>query len=427
VLVHRLPLAISPLCSVPFPHTSWHIETPKRISPLRCAWLLQASYFACLLAAVWAVAAEWLAASIGGQREFRLRVLLSQLGIIMLIVLAVRLVWFVWLRTTLARGACFYRIFVFAESAAAAKYFAARIERRTGFRLRAAFCGALPGLPGAPTPNWVEGAIQGNAVDRVVLIDRPAMNGCPAGDMFCDQSQEKLRAAGVNAIRLPLASSAEPVHDVLALLTDFTRPLDARQRALKRSFDIVISATAALVLLPFLLAVAAVIKADSHGPALFSQKRVGLNNQPFLMWKFRTMHAHLQDENGQMQTSRDDARVTRLGRLLRRSSLDELPQLYNVLRGDMSMVGPRPHTLGMKVAGRVMNEMAQGYAERHTVKPGITGWAQVNGCRGEVNDMRKLRRRVALDCHYIENWSFMTDLNIILRTTALLVSDNHAY
>jgi lipopolysaccharide/colanic/teichoic acid biosynthesis glycosyltransferase len=147
----------------------------------------------------------------------------------------------------------------------------------------------------------------------------------------------------------------------------------------------------------------------------------------FDIWKFRTMHHHMADAKAGRQTSRDDRRVTRVGRFLRRTSLDELPQLMNVLRGHMSIVGPRPHALGMTVAGKDMTDLAEGYNARHMMKPGITGWAQVNGCRGEIDSERKLRRRLALDCHYIENWSLRADARIILRTAALIAFDRHAY
>ena len=136
---------------------------------------------------------------------------------------------------------------------------------------------------------------------------------------------------------------------------------------------------------------------------------------------------HLEDQAARRQTSRNDKRVTRIGRFLRRTSLDELPQFVNVLAGDMSIVGPRPHALGMTVAGRAVTDLVPGYAERHRMKPGITGWAQVNGCRGEVDGPRKLRRRVALDCYYIHNWSLLIDLWVMLRTAAILFIDRHAY
>jgi polysaccharide biosynthesis protein PslA len=145
------------------------------------------------------------------------------------------------------------------------------------------------------------------------------------------------------------------------------------------------------------------------------------------VWKFRTMYHNARDERAVQQTSRYDRRVTRVGRILRRFSLDELPQLINVIQGDMSVVGPRPHALGMTSVGLPMTEVLEEYAARHRLKPGITGWAQVNGCRGEVDSHEKLRRRVALDCYYIDNWSLSFDLWVIVRTMALLLFDEGAY
>jgi lipopolysaccharide/colanic/teichoic acid biosynthesis glycosyltransferase len=160
---------------------------------------------------------------------------------------------------------------------------------------------------------------------------------------------------------------------------------------------------------------------------LFRQKRAGLNDQIFQVMKFRTMYAHARDDLALRQTSRGDARVTRVGRFLRRTSLDELPQLLNVLIGDMSLVGPRPHPLGMTSVGVPLHEVTEEYPARHRLKPGITGWAQISGNRGEVDSHEKLRRRVALDCYYIENWSLGLDLWIMLRTALVLFADPNAY
>jgi lipopolysaccharide/colanic/teichoic acid biosynthesis glycosyltransferase len=173
--------------------------------------------------------------------------------------------------------------------------------------------------------------------------------------------------------------------------------------------------------------IAIAIKLDSPGPLLFGQMREGYHNKVFRLWKFRTMYHGCRDEGAVQQTSRNDRRVTRVGRVLRRFSLDELPQLINVIRGEMSIVGPRPHALGMTCAGLPMTQVLEGYAARLRLKPGITGWAQVNGCRGEVDSHEKLHRRVSLDCHYIDHWSLSLDLWIVLRTAVLLLFDRGAY
>ena len=182
-----------------------------------------------------------------------------------------------------------------------------------------------------------------------------------------------------------------------------------------------------LLATPVFVVIALAIKLDSSGPVLFGQLREGYHNRVFKIWKFRTMYHEARDERAVQQTSRHDRRVTRVGWLLRRLSLDELPQFINVIRGEMSVVGPRPHALGMTSVGLPLTQVLEEYAARHRLKPGITGWAQVNGCRGEVDSHEKLRRRVSLDCYYIDHWSLSLDLWIILRTFALLLFDLDAY
>jgi len=185
----------------------------------------------------------------------------------------------------------------------------------------------------------------------------------------------------------------------------------AMDRLLKRSLDLIVAYIAGLLLLPLMLTVGALIKLDSPGPILFRQVRHGYNNRRINVLKFRTMIADV--EKGFRQTTRDDPRVTRLGRILRRTNIDELPQLVNVIRGDMSIIGPRPHAV-------LHNEMYDGQiarmSRRHNVKPGITGWAQVNGLRGETDTLEKMRARVEHDLYYIDNWSFWFDLKILLMT-----------
>jgi Undecaprenyl-phosphate glucose phosphotransferase len=176
---------------------------------------------------------------------------------------------------------------------------------------------------------------------------------------------------------------------------------------------------ASLVLLALswvMLLVALAIRLDSKGPIFFRQPRFGFNNQPFHVLKFRTMYHHLGDVTGARRTVRSDPRVTQIGRFLRRTSLDELPQLINVLRGDMSIVGPRPHPIEMKVLDRLYYEAVKTYPARHRVKPGLTGLAQVNGLRGEVDTLEKAQRRVEFDLQYIERWSLSLDLKIMMLT-----------
>ena len=178
---------------------------------------------------------------------------------------------------------------------------------------------------------------------------------------------------------------------------------------------------------PLMVLIAALIKLDSPGPVFFVQKRFGFNNEVIRVLKFRTMHIDCADPSGAQRTVRDDPRVTRVGRILRSLSLDELPQLINVVRGDMSLVGPRPHAVAMKAGDRLYCEAVEQYLHRHRVKPGITGWAQVNGLRGEVDTMEKAHARVMHDLYYIEHWSLWLDLKILLKTVRTLFSLEHAY
>jgi lipopolysaccharide/colanic/teichoic acid biosynthesis glycosyltransferase len=170
-----------------------------------------------------------------------------------------------------------------------------------------------------------------------------------------------------------------------------------------------------VIALPMAL-IAVAIKLDSPGPVLFRQKRYGFNNELIEVLKFRTMRQDQSDANGSILTRRNDPRVTRLGRFLRQSSLDELPQLINVLRGEMSIVGPRPHAIEAKAANRLYQDVVAGYGERHKVKPGLTGWAQVNGWRGPTDTEDQIVNRVKHDLWYLENWSLMLDLKIIALT-----------
>ncbi len=211
------------------------------------------------------------------------------------------------------------------------------------------------------------------------------------------------------------------------MLTLFDRPISGWSYAIKLLEDRVIALLALAFVAPLLLVIAAAIKFDSPGPVLFRQRRLGFNDQPIEIWKFRTMRSECADADADRQTTRDDPRVTAVGRFLRTSSLDELPQLFNVLRGDMSIVGPRPHAVATKAGGRLFQDVVDRYAARHCVKPGITGWAQVNGWRGETDTVDKIRRRVEFDLYYIDNWSVWFDLYIIMRTFIAVFRTDNAY
>ena len=205
------------------------------------------------------------------------------------------------------------------------------------------------------------------------------------------------------------------------------RPLKDWQAVKKAVFDRAIGSALLLCALVPLLVVAALIKLDSPGPVLFRQPRVGFDNRMFRIFKFRTMHASMTDLLADRQTTRDDPRVTRVGRWLRRFSIDELPQLLNVVQGSMSLVGPRPHAPNTKAADKLFADVVSQYAVRHRVKPGITGWAQVNGWRGETKTEDQLRSRVRFDLDYIRDWSLVLDLKILLLTVFREVRSSTAF
>lgn len=238
---------------------------------------------------------------------------------------------------------------------------------------------------------------------------------------FIEQLMELLCAVAVPVYLLPDDNVAHLLGGrVVNIGTAWTAelkraPLTATEQACKRVFDLLIASAALVLLAPVMLAVGALIKIDSRGPILFRQTRNGLNGRPFRIWKFRTM-AVLEDGAVIRQATKDDPRVTRFGRLLRHTNIDELPQLLNVIAGDMSLVGPRPHALAhnSKYEKTILS-----YAYRYHVKPGLTGWAQVNGLRGETQTVDLMVKRVEFDLWYINNWSLWLDLRILLRTLVL--------
>jgi Undecaprenyl-phosphate glucose phosphotransferase len=213
----------------------------------------------------------------------------------------------------------------------------------------------------------------------------------------------------------------------MPMMTIFHRPLSDWRSIVKELEDRVLATLILLLIAPLMAAIALLIKLDSPGPVFFRQKRYGLNNRLIEIFKFRTMHHALRDPNAEQLTRRNDPRITRLGAFLRRSSLDELPQFINVLRGEMSIVGPRPHALSAKAAGRLYPDAVRQYASRHRVKPGITGWAQVNGWRGETDTLEQIRKRVEHDLIYIDNWSLWLDLKIIVLTVLKGLTGKNAF
>jgi Undecaprenyl-phosphate glucose phosphotransferase len=213
-----------------------------------------------------------------------------------------------------------------------------------------------------------------------------------------------------------------PVLDV------FDRPITDWDVVMKYLFDKIVGGLALILLSPLMLLVALLIKLDSKGPVYFKQKRHGFNNENIDVYKFRSLYTHMTDHSVQKSVTKDDPRVTKVGRFIRKTSIDELPQLINVvLKGNLSLVGPRPHAVNQKIEDRQFDEAVDGYFARHRVKPGITGWAQINGWRGELTSPEKIKMRVEHDLYYIENWSLLLDAMILAKTPLALLKSENAY
>lgn len=213
----------------------------------------------------------------------------------------------------------------------------------------------------------------------------------------------------------------------IPMLSLSDKPMVGWGAVLKSMTDYVLTLLLLLPLLPLLAVIAVLIKLESPGPVLFSQRRYGFNNDLISVLKFRTMYVDSTDEQAERLVTRGDSRVTKVGAVLRRYSLDELPQIFNVLKGEMSLVGPRPHALKAKAAGKLYDEVVDTYAVRHKVKPGITGWAQVNGWRGNTETEADILHRVEHDLFYIENWSILLDFYIMMRTVGSVLIGKNSY
>ncbi len=259
-----------------------------------------------------------------------------------------------------------------------------------------------------------------NGVDRVVVACEPErrrrwamlLKGANIEGEVLSPECDELDAIGIGSFH---------GHTTLAVSCG---PLDTRSRLLKRLLDLAVTVPVLVALLPLMLLTALAIRLDSPGPIFFTQQRMGRGNRLFSMLKFRSMRADLCDANGNRSTGRDDDRITRVGRFIRGTSIDELPQLLNVLRGDMSLVGPRPHALGSLAGKQLFWEVDQRYWHRHACKPGITGLAQIRGYRGATHESSDLANRLHADLEYLSGWSIWRDVSILLRTFRVLVHKN---
>ncbi|MGH6675127.1 MAG: sugar transferase, partial [Xanthobacteraceae bacterium] len=340
---------------------------------------------------------------------------------------SLRLLWSRYLHLLAGKGCVLERALVLAGSAQMARMVGEEVQRESGGKIGVVSAAGIPSTHEGPSLDWIENAVRDETVDRVFIAEFDDAVA-PFQTMI-----EKLERLAVDVTLIPdLGGLRARVLNAtligsLPALDLACRPLSVVGAVVKRAEDLVLGSIILLAAAPVFVLAAIAIKLDSRGPVLFGQKRQGFHDRTFKLWKFRTMFHEASDPGAKRQTSRCDDRVTRVGRFLRRFSIDELPQVLNVLRGEMSIVGPRPHALGMTSVGVPMTEVVSEYSARHRLRPGITGWAQVNGCRGQIDSHEKLQRRVSLDRYYINNWSVFLDFWIILRTVAVFVFDSDAY
>lgn len=213
----------------------------------------------------------------------------------------------------------------------------------------------------------------------------------------------------------------------VAMIDLFDKPINDWDSVAKRAFDIFFSLFGILVFSPIMLATALAIRLESKGSVIFKQQRHGFNNEIIEVWKFRSMYTEMCDPTARNAVVKNDPRVTRVGRFIRKTSIDELPQFFNSLMGTLSLVGPRPHAIAAHSHNLLYNDVVDGYFARHRVKPGVTGWAQINGWRGEIDSDDKIKMRTEFDLYYIENWSLWFDLKILLLTPIRLLNTDNAY
>lgn len=271
------------------------------------------------------------------------------------------------------------------------------------------------------------------AMIREGLIDQVIVALPWSAETRIRQVVQKLALTPVRIRLAPDLANFAFAHRPLVLLGDlpvitlFERPISGTDAIVKRAEDLILTLIILFFIWPIMLLVALAVKLESSGPVFFKQPREGFNNSSFNVYKFRSMASGACETVGIHQATRADQRITRVGRIIRATSLDELPQLFNVLQGHMSLVGPRPHAPSTRAGGRPFHEVVQTYAARHKVKPGMTGWAQVCGWRGETDTEEKLVKRLEHDLHYIENWSIPFDLYILVRTVFAVLFPKNAF
>lgn len=345
-----------------------------------------------------------------------------QAASVALAVLCARTMWFSLLQRAIASGRVDARRVILIGDPAHCMYFADR-AMATGIRTIRSF-----ELPTTPVPSSVharpntteEPPDVGQLIadcrplrvdDIIILISQQETPSALALARALSDLPVDVHVIPVGSLELMAMSRITQFGNMMAMRI-LRSPLTPFNQAIKRGFDIVAALVGLVLLSPLFVIVSLAIKLDSRGPVIFLQTRHGYNNEPIRVLKFRSMIV-MEDGANFTQVTRHDPRVTRLGRFLRRTNIDELPQLFNVLAGDMSIVGPRPHATAQNEA---FARLISSFSRRHNVKPGITGWAQVNGYRGDTDTLEKMQRRVEHDLYYIDNWSFLFDLRIILLT-----------
>jgi len=348
-----------------------------------------------------------------------------------LAVTAVRAISYSWLRSAIASGAIEARHVVLIGDAIRCAQFSDRLRTN-----------AIQSVASFRAPWDCDVKTGGDATDHTDQKVRKLIEACRSihpDDIIVLTTQQELpkaMALVTSLTEVPVALHIVPV-DALELLAGsriaglgtvltiqvHRRPLSAFDLVVKRSFDVFVATVGLIVLSPLFLIVSIAIKLDSRGPVFFRQTRHGFNNEPIRVLKFRSMTTS-EDGDQFTQAVKDDPRVTHVGRILRRTNIDELPQLVNVLQGNMSIVGPRPHATAHN---KFFQAKIAPFSRRHIVKPGITGWAQVNGLRGETNTLEKMQQRVELDLYYIDNWSFLLDIKIMLLTLLSKRAYTNAY
>jgi len=299
-----------------------------------------------------------------------------------------------------------------------------------------AILGVFDDRPGPPSIEGVP--VRGNidallSYSREVLIDEVILALPLTAENRLKELIDRLREMPTD-LRLSMVPLADTLpirgvsfHGEIPVIEVIDRPLRHWNALTKWFEDKLLGALLLALFTPFMVLIAALIKLDSRGPVFFVQERYGFNNKTIKIIKFRTMRVEQCDPSGAARTVRNDPRLTRVGGLLRRFSLDELPQLMNVVAGHMSLVGPRPHAITMRAGSQLYHEAVDEYLHRHRVKPGMTGWSQVNGLRGEIDTVEKARARVRYDLQYIEDWSIWLDVKILLMTFRVIFARENAY